>query len=250
MKRTALLAHAISRLHSILFSIDVTCARVYQDGDGSCTYNYGGVEAGSGNSFLLRIHGEAGLTYDFTTELMRTQPAGTHIKLAIFHEDAIGTSRSSEESLHLEDADFGLGQWTSRRNGSPTYAELRGCDLADPDAVTRIPCGGQDEEIGEFRTFPEGASAAFDDTHTVEWPCPATGTYFVQVTANCDVPFFADTSRCSLEADQTWNCLNRERDFECLSEVRLQIDVADRSTTVTHQTVSSIWLFRSSHGLD
>lgn len=184
---------------------------------------------------MMRIHGEAGLTYDFTTELMLAQPSGTHIKLAIFHEDAIGTARSSEESLHLDDAEFGLGSWTSRRNGSPTYAEANRCDVANSDIATRVPCGGLDEDIGEFRTFPNGV--AFDTSHTVEWPCPATGTYFVQVTTNCDVPFFADTSRCTLGADQSWICPNRERDFECISEVRLQIDVADRSTTITQQTV-------------
>ena len=101
---------------------------------------------GSGSRFELRLHGIAGLSYAFSTELLTSAgmaSSGTHISVGIYHESALGGSASSER---IESADFALGQWTSR--GSVSYAELHHCQASadDPDILTRVPCGGDDED--------------------------------------------------------------------------------------------------------
>ena len=155
-----------------------------------CTYRYDGEEVrGSGSAFELRLHAVAGLTYIFSAELIQVlanfEPPGTHFSLRIYHEKAIGGGSATEP---IDGADFALGSWT--RRGVRTYADLHHCVNTEdqPGAINRVPCGGDEGDIGEFRTFPDGA---FEDVHTFEWPCPATGHYFIEVETNCDVPFFA-----------------------------------------------------------
>jgi hypothetical protein len=201
-----------------------------------CTYRYDGEEVrGSGSAFELRLHAVAGLTYIFSAELIQVlanfQPPGTHFSLRIYHEKAIGGGSATEP---IDGADFALGSWT--RRGVRTYADLHHCVNTEdqPGAINRVPCGGDEGDIGEFRTFPDGA---FEDVHTFEWPCPATGHYFIEVETNCDVPFFADISRCTQQADG-WDCA--EADRTCSSATRLQIDVLDRSTTVIQELTMSL----------
>ena len=153
---------------------------------------------GSGSRFELRLHGIAGLSYAFSTELLTSAgmaSSGTHISVGIYHESALGGSASSER---IESADFALGQWTSR--GSVSYAELHHCQASadDPDILTRVPCGGDGGDVGDFRTHP---GESFPTAHSFEWPCAATGTYFVEVIANCDVPFCKYTSNPLVACD-------------------------------------------------
>jgi hypothetical protein len=159
-------------------SVDMHCAW-----DDDCVYRYNGQELrGSGSRFELRIHGMAGLTYEFTTELTSAGIAsvGTHFSVGVYHESALGGSESSEAVI---DHDFALGDWTPR--GAQTYAEFYQCQSSvdDPDRLTRVPCGGDQQrchddlrcmDVGDFRTHPSGS---FDSSHTFEWPCAATGTY-------------------------------------------------------------------------
>eukprot|EP01046_Picozoa_sp_COSAG06_P006501 COSAG06_NODE_306_length_17801_cov_6.989210_12_plen_1895_part_00 len=207
--------------------------------DDDCTYRYNGEELrGSGSRFELRLHAVAGLTYSFSTELMAG--AGTHISVGIYHENALGGSESSEA---IQDNDFALGQWTVTPPGAQTYAQYYQCTPSedDPDRLTHVPCGGDEQlchddlrcqDVGDFRTHPSGT---FDSSHSFDWPCAATGTYFIEVTANCDVPFYSDVTRCNQQLDGEWQCPNAA-DSQCSSETRLTIDVVDESTTISEQT--------------
>jgi hypothetical protein len=210
--------------------------------DDDCTYRYHGEELrGSGSRFELRLHAVAGLTYSFSTELMTGMAsAGTHFSFGVYHENALGGSESSEA---IQDNDFALGQWTVTPPGEQTYAQYYQCTPSeeDPDRLTRVPCGGDRQlchddlrcqDVGDFRTHPSGT---FDSSHSFDWPCAATGTYFVEVTANCDVPFYSDVSRCNQQPDGEWECPNAA-DSQCSSETRLTIDVTDESTTISEQT--------------
>jgi hypothetical protein len=203
-----------------------------------CTFRYDGQELrGSGSRFELRLHGVAGLSYAFSTELLSTAgmvSSGTHISVGIYHESALGGSETSER---IESADFALGQWTTTSRGSMTYAQLHHCQASpdDPDILTRVPCGGNDGDVGDFRTHPGGS---FPTAHSFEWPCAATGTYFIEFIASCDVPFYADTARCH-QVSGEWLCPN-PADSTCSSETRLRIDVVDESTTVAEQTTMAV----------
>ena len=202
-----------------------------------CTYRYDGEEVrGSGTRFELRLHGVAGLTYTFLTELLAaadgSAPVGTHFSVSIYHQDAVGGGDGAEP---IHDAEFALGTWTT---AGQTYASLHHCtdDPDHPGNINRVPCGGDENDIGDFRTHPSGS---FETLHEFQWPCAATGHYFIEITANCDVPFFADTSRCSQQADGEWQCQDPQ-DSQCSSRTRVQIDVQDQSTTVIEQTTMTI----------
>ena len=117
-------------------SVDKTVAIDCQ-WDDDCTYRYDAQELmGSGSRFQLRLHGVAGLTYRFTTELLSPW-TGVHMNVGIYHESALGGSESSEA---IESADFALGQWTDR--GSHTYAELFECEASAEDGF-HVPCAGE-----------------------------------------------------------------------------------------------------------
>ena len=202
-----------------------------------CTYRYDGEEVrGSGTRFELRLHGVAGLTYTFLTELLAaadgSAPVGTQFSFRIYHQDAVGGGDGTEP---IHDAEFALGTWTT---AGLTYAALHHCtdDPEHPGSLNRVPCGGDENDVGDFRTHPSGS---FDTSHEFQWPCAATGNYFIEITANCDVPVFADTSRCLLQADGEWHC-NNPRDSQCSSRTRVQIDVQDQSTTVIEQATMTI----------
>eukprot|EP01043_Picozoa_sp_COSAG02_P002436 COSAG02_NODE_56_length_43700_cov_33.650765_7_plen_1205_part_00 len=210
--------------------------------DDDCTYRYHGEELrGSGSRFELRVHAVAGLTYSFTAELMNgISTSGTHFSIGIYHENALGGSESSEP---IQGNDFALGQWTVTPPGGQTYAQHYQCMPSedDPDRLTRVPCGGDEQlchsdlrcqDVGDFRTYPSGM---FDSSHKFDWPCAVTGTYFIEFTANCDVPFYSDISRCNQQLDGEWECPNAA-DSQCSSETRLTIDVVDESTTISEQS--------------
>ena len=188
--------------------------------DDDCTYRYHGEELrGSGSRFELRLHAVAGLTYSFSTELISR--VGTHFSVGIYHENALGGSESAEA---IQGNDFALGQWTVTPPGAQTYAQYYQCTPSedDPDRLTRVPCGGDEQlchgdlrcqDVGDFRTHPSGT---FDSSHSFDWPCAATGTYFIEFTANCDVPFYSDVSRCN-QVDGEWECPSAA-DSQCSSE--------------------------------
>eukprot|EP01045_Picozoa_sp_COSAG04_P006859 COSAG04_NODE_345_length_16159_cov_5.383126_14_plen_1155_part_01 len=220
-------------------SIDASVAIECQ-WDDDCVYRYQGQELrGSGSRFQLRLHGVAGLTYKFSTELI--ERTGVHMNVGIYHESALGGSDSSEA---IEDAEFALGRWTDR--GAQTYADLYQCQDTSADGF-HVPCEGDALACdGDMRCMDEGdfvthPSQSFPAGHEFEWPCAATGTYFVEFRANCDVPFYADTSRCDTSRGQNedWRCDNEE-DSRCSSQARLRIDVVDDSTTVAEQTTIAV----------
>lgn len=199
-----------------------------------CTYRYAGEEVqGSGNAFFLRLRGVAGLTYDFGVELEKVGlvSTGTHFNVGVFHENAVGGTDSAEQ---INASDFALGPWTAA--GKTTYAQLHNCK-GDADTLSRVPCGGDESDVGDFRVHP--GEGPFQANSSFEWPCPATGTYFVQVTANCDVPYYSDTSRCSKQADGEMKC-RLKSDYQCTSEARLRVDVRDTSTTISVHGILSV----------
>ena len=86
-------------------SIDASVAIECQ-WDDDCVYRYQGQELrGSGSRFQLRLHGGAGLTYKFSTELIES--TGVHMAVGIYHESALGGSDASES---IESAEFALGR--------------------------------------------------------------------------------------------------------------------------------------------
>eukprot|EP01047_Picozoa_sp_COSAG01_P047772 COSAG01_NODE_4595_length_4890_cov_3.789814_2_plen_1402_part_01 len=196
-----------------------------------CTFRYAGEEIrSSGNDFILRLHGAAGLTYAFSVDLNATDMTGTHFNIGIFHENAVGGSESAEP---IQGADFALGQWTAA--GMTPYSRLHNCTAAD--MLTRVPCGGDEGDIGVFRTHP--GEGPFPTSHTFEWPCPVTGTFFVRITANCDIPYYSDTDRCAQLSSGEWHCPNAA-DRQCSSETRMRVDVRDKTTTVAERTLIEV----------
>ena len=85
-----------------------------------CVYRYDGMEVrGTGNSFLLRLHAAAGLTYKFKLKqiLKGGSGSGTHFNIGIFHENSVGGVDGSE---HLHGGDFALGKWTTAGKTTPS----------------------------------------------------------------------------------------------------------------------------------
>eukprot|EP01051_Picozoa_sp_SAG22_P004875 SAG22_NODE_274_length_13178_cov_17.793715_8_plen_831_part_00 len=151
---------------------------------------------------------------------------------------------ASESNCQLPPAAQGLqsqdvtemtfGTWGSPAHGQ-TWGEQHRCpDLTrvGPD-LTRVGppesqpagCGGQ------YRYFP---GQSFPSNHTWDWTAPFTANYVLQVTANCDVPYYDDPTQpgCTVTADG----IDCEDDAvtQCLAAIGLTIRVVDRSVHVKH----------------
>ena len=90
---------------------------------------------------------------------------------------------------------------------------------------------------GDFTTHPGGGP--YSASHSFEWACAATGTYFIEVASNCDIPYYAATEMCSQRSDEEWTCTTPDAQ-ECSSAARLQIDVLDTSTTITDHSLHPV----------
>ena len=206
-------------------TIHTTC-EWYDD----CVYRYEGQEVrGTGNSFLLRLHGAAGLTYKFKFQQLNQSKSSSHFEVGIFHENSVGGTDAAEE---LTGADFALGRWTAA--GRQTYAQLHKCKAEN---INKVPCVGDEDDIGDFHTHP--GQGPFATAHEFEWPCAATGTYFIEIYTNCDIPFYADTDRCQKQGDDSWKCKSGS-DKKCTSATRMEIDVLDSSTTIVQHDIHQV----------
>ena len=76
-----------------------------------------------------------------------------------------------------------FGTWESPAHGQ-TWGEQHRC----PD-LTRVGPPEQGGCDGEYRYF---AGQSFPTNHTWDWTAPFTADYVLQLTANCDVPYYDD----------------------------------------------------------
>eukprot|EP01051_Picozoa_sp_SAG22_P012595 SAG22_NODE_1325_length_4736_cov_5.253397_3_plen_482_part_00 len=193
-----------------------------------------------GTSFLLKFSAGAGLTYQVLA-VLRAGSAAAHLRLAIFPPEAIGSASStgaaSESNCQLPPAaqdlqskdmtEMTFGTWGSPAHGQ-TWGEQHHCpDLTRVGPPESDPpgCGGQ------YRYFP---GQSFPSNHTWDWTAPFAANYVLQVTANCDVPFYDDPTQpsCTVSADG----IDCEDDAvtQCLAAIGLTIRVVDRSVHVKH----------------
>eukprot|EP01052_Picozoa_sp_SAG31_P009682 SAG31_NODE_514_length_14714_cov_78.431269_2_plen_764_part_00 len=191
-----------------------------------------------GTSFLLKFPAGSGLTYQILA-VLREDSAAAHLRLAIFPPEAIGststTGVASESSCQLPPSAQGLqsndvtemtfGTWGSPAHGQ-TWGEQHRC--AD---LTRVGPPESDGCDGEYRYF---AGQSFPTNHTWDWTAPFTADYVLQLTANCDVPYYDDPTQpgCTVTGDG----INCEDDAvtQCLAAIGLTIRVVDRSVHVKH----------------
>jgi hypothetical protein len=162
-----------------------------------CTFEYDGLQMrADGASFLLRFPAAAGLTYKFSVALQKDQQSGTHLRLAIFPQDSIGTASTgsgqpgqtegvcgeiapgSEGGASDDVVEMSLGSWVGPSDGRPTWGERNDCEDMTHVGPPDQPCDGS------YRHFP---GQSFDDNDKYEWTAPFTANYIMQVTANCDV---------------------------------------------------------------
>eukprot|EP01051_Picozoa_sp_SAG22_P000445 SAG22_NODE_12_length_33707_cov_70.427118_9_plen_1105_part_00 len=120
-----------------------------------------------------------------------------------------------------------FGTWGSPEHGQ-TWGEQHRCpDLTrvGPPESQPAGCGGQ------YRYFP---GQSFPSNHTWDWTAPFTANYVLQVTANCDVPFYDDPTQpgCTVTADGV-DCED-DAVTQCLAAFGLTIRVVDRSVHVKH----------------
>eukprot|EP01051_Picozoa_sp_SAG22_P007036 SAG22_NODE_481_length_9943_cov_50.747562_6_plen_782_part_00 len=193
-----------------------------------------------GTSFLLKFSAGAGLTYQVLA-VLRAGSAASHLRLAIFPPEAIGSASStgaaSESNCQLPPAaqdlqskdvtEMTFGTWGSPAHGQ-TWGEQHHCpDLTRVGPPESDPpgCGGQ------YRYFP---GQSFPLNHTWDWTAPFTANYVLQVTANCDVPYYDDPTQpsCTVSADGI-GC-DDERVTQCAAAIGLTIRVVDRSVHVKH----------------
>eukprot|EP01051_Picozoa_sp_SAG22_P008661 SAG22_NODE_674_length_7971_cov_12.852261_3_plen_607_part_00 len=120
-----------------------------------------------------------------------------------------------------------FGTWGSPAHGQ-TWGEQHRCpDLTRVGPPESDPpgCGGQ------YRYFP---GQSFPSNHTWDWTAPFTGNYVLQVTANCDVPYYDDPTQpsCTVSIDGI-EC-DDDRVTQCAAAIGLTIRVVDRSVHVKH----------------
>eukprot|EP01050_Picozoa_sp_SAG11_P002929 SAG11_NODE_156_length_14147_cov_10.367597_4_plen_438_part_00 len=193
-----------------------------------------------GTSFLLKFSAGAGLTYQVLAVLTAGSVAA-HLRLAIFPPEAIGSASStgvaSESNCQLPPAaqdlqskdvtEMTFGTWGSPVHGQ-TWGEQHRCDdltRVGPPESDPPGCGGQ------YRYFP---GQSFPTNHTWDWTAPFTANYVLQVTANCDVPYYDDPTQpsCTVSADGI-EC-DDDRVTQCAAAIGLTIRVVDRSVHVKH----------------
>eukprot|EP01052_Picozoa_sp_SAG31_P026830 SAG31_NODE_2460_length_5658_cov_8.348084_2_plen_916_part_00 len=193
-----------------------------------------------GTSFLLKFSAGAGLTYQVLA-ILRAGSAAAHLRLAIFPPEAIGSASSTgaasgsscrlppaaQDSQSQDVTEMTFGTWGSPTHGQ-TWGEQHRCEdltRVGPPESQPAGCGGQ------YRYFP---GQSFPSNHTWDWTAPFTANYVLQVTANCDVPFYDDPTQpgCTVTADG----IDCEDDAvtQCLAAIGLTIRVVDRSVHVKH----------------
>eukprot|EP01050_Picozoa_sp_SAG11_P017933 SAG11_NODE_2642_length_3138_cov_2.834814_2_plen_774_part_00 len=192
-----------------------------------------------GTSFLLKFPAGAGLTYKILA-VLKAGSAAAHLRLAIFPPEAIGSASTSAGSasesacelppsaqgLQSKDAtEMTFGTWGSPAHGQ-TWGEQHRC--AD---LTRVGPPESDGCDGEYRYF---AGQSFSTNHTWDWTAPFTADYVLQLTANCDVPYYDDPTQpgCTITADGI-EC-DDDRVTQCAAAIGLTIQVVDRSVHVKH----------------
>eukprot|EP01052_Picozoa_sp_SAG31_P030125 SAG31_NODE_3063_length_4730_cov_6.014900_2_plen_851_part_00 len=192
-----------------------------------------------GTSFLLKFPAGAGLTYRILA-VLKEDSAAAHLRLAIFPPEAIGSASSTGAAggsacqlppsaqglLQSKDVtEMTFGTW-----GLPEHGQTWGQQHHCPD-LTRVGPPEQGGCDGQYRYFP---GQSFPTNHTWDWTAPFTANYVLQVTANCDVPFYDDPTQpgCTVTADGI-EC-DDDRVTQCAAAIGLTIRVIDRSVHVKH----------------
>eukprot|EP01052_Picozoa_sp_SAG31_P021467 SAG31_NODE_1662_length_7590_cov_24.800828_4_plen_765_part_00 len=195
-----------------------------------------------GASFLLKFPAGAGLTYQILAAL-KDGSAAAHLRLAIFPPEAIGSASNtgagsvsesacelppSSQALQSKDVtEMTFGTWGSPAHGQTWGEQHRCADLTRVGPPESDPPGCD----GEYRYF---AGQSFPTNHTWDWTAPFTADYVLQLTANCDVPFYDDPTQpgCTVTADGI-EC-DDDHVTQCAAAIGLTIRVVDRSVHVKH----------------
>eukprot|EP01052_Picozoa_sp_SAG31_P042092 SAG31_NODE_6575_length_1966_cov_3.850027_1_plen_545_part_10 len=216
-----------------------------------CTYHYAGLEMrGSGTDFTLKFKPTTGFTYNFTGVLQRSAGDATasavHMQLAVFPPEAIASTDSNRaggsdcaelpHDFRRPPHDVGnltLGRFAAPSGGRQSWGEHHcaegdsGC-CAEPEHVgpPDAPCDGS------YTHYP---GQDFGDRTEWLWTCPLTGEYILQLTANCDVSYFADPTQpgCSHDADGL-HC-DDDTSESCSAGVQLEITTIDASVHMRHR---------------
>eukprot|EP01052_Picozoa_sp_SAG31_P009570 SAG31_NODE_505_length_14757_cov_20.172943_15_plen_1119_part_00 len=220
--------------------LQIEC-RLFDD----CTYRYSGLEMrGDGSSFPLKFSPIGGLTYNITVALRNTTGSAAHLGFAIYPVESIsvggvesigGTANMAGCDLSLHTAtDTGqvnVGSWVAPPQGRQSWGEIKCSNdgqqdcCADPTQVgpPGTPCSGS------YKHFP---GQDFPANGTWQWTCAYTGEYILLVTANCDVPYYADPRQpgCTQTADGL-DC--QDDDIEqCATGLDLTITTTDAQVHV------------------
>lgn len=216
-----------------------------------CTHRYGEVEMrGDGQSFTLKFKPTTAFTYNVTATLRR--PAGgeaasaVRLRLAVFPPESMAASsedlgRTSDcsqlpQQFRETPHDVGnltLGTFAAPSGGRQSWGEWhcaqgdRQC-CADPSRVGALeePCEGN------YRHY-DGQS--FGDTAEWHWTCPLTGEYILQVTANCDVEYYANPTQPGCTMDEDGLHCEDETIEHCAAGLDLTITTIDAAVHVRHR---------------
>ena len=132
---------------------------------------------------------EAGRAYAFLVELKdRRQPA-VQVKATFYQAGAAAGAAGFAPVVSGP-----MGKWTATQPGHESWAEHFGCTTSASTTVGRcanIPAS--------FGIYPGGDE--FPRLLTGTWVAPASGAVLLQLTINCDVPFWADVQLSGCDAD-------------------------------------------------
>jgi hypothetical protein len=135
------------------------------------------------------LDAEAGRAYAFLVELKDvTQPA-VQVKATFYQAGAAAGAAGFAPVVSGP-----MGKWTATQPGHESWAEHFSCTTSASTADGRcsnIPAS--------FGIYPGGDE--FPRLLTGTWVAPASGAVLLQLTMNCDVPFWADVQLSGCDAD-------------------------------------------------
>ena len=225
----------------------LTECRLYDD----CNYRYGGAEMRTdGSGFDMKFLATTAFTYNFSAVLRR--PAGSttsavHMQFAIFPPDSIassdgGRARGGGECAELpqqfrelphDTGNITLGRFVGPAEGRQSWGDFycaeghSGCcnepwHVGPPEA----PCDG---------SYTHYAGQHFEDSGDWFWTAPLTGEYILRVTANCDVPLYADPNQPSCtESEDGLDCEDDAIE-QCTAGFDLTINTIDAAVHARHR---------------
>ena len=219
-----------------------------------CNYHYGGNQMrGDGSGFTLKFKPTSGFTYNFTGLLQRVSggqsTSAVHLQLSIFPPDSIAsTADGRPQAGDCADIDvmfqepehnignLTLGSFAGPLDGRQSWGGYH-CAQGDKnccDDPTRV--GPPDARCdGTYRHY---AGESFGDSADWLWLCPLTGEYILEITANCDVGYFADPTQPGCTGTESdGDGLNCEDDTieTCVAGLELTINTIDAAVRLRHR---------------